>query len=220
MNKKVIVFDMDDTLYHEIDYLISAYRQISEYLEKTYEIIGVFPFMIKKYHEKKNVFDEVNRHYFLKVPISEYLLMYRNHIPEIQLETETEKTLFILNNMENVVLGLLTDGREITQKNKIQSLDLERFIASENIIVSEKFGSEKPSVKNYLYFQQKYGSADFYYIGDNVNKDFIAPNQLNWTTVCVLDNGRNIHSQDFSLSKEYLPKYRIVNICEIMQIID
>lgn len=36
----------------------------------------------------------------------------------------------------------------------------------------------------------------FTYVGDNLKKDFIAPNALGWLTVCLKDDGRNIHKQE------------------------
>jgi putative hydrolase of the HAD superfamily len=130
---------------------------------------------------------------------------------------ETKEVLSTLHQSNNIILGLLTDGREVTQKNKIISLELNKYIYKKNIVISESFGSEKPSVNNYLYFQQKYyDSNEFIYVGDNVSKDFIAPNQLNWITICLLDKGKNIHKQDFSFPFEYLPQYTISNMRELL----
>ena len=107
-------------------------------------------------------------------------------------------------------LGIITDGRTVTQLNKIEALGLHSLIADEDIVISERFGSEKPSPRNYLYFMNKYGAdARYYYIADNTAKDFIAPNRLGWTTVCLKDNGQNIHKQNFSLSDDFLPKYTV-----------
>ena len=82
-----------------------------------------------------------------------------------------------------------------------------------SIIVSEEFGSEKPDERNYLYFSEKL------YVGDNPQKDFLAPNRLGWETICLLDNGENIHCQDFSLPVEYLPHYKIRAFDEILGIL-
>jgi putative hydrolase of the HAD superfamily len=64
-----------------------------------------------------------------------------------------------------------------------------------------------------------YPSCTYYYIGDNPAKDFVAPNRLGWNTVCLLDDGRNIHPQDFSLSSQMLPQHRISQLSEIENII-
>lgn len=97
------------------------------------------------------------------------------------------------------------------------ALGLERFVSEENLIISEEFGSEKPSSSNYEYFMKRFPFADEYiYIGDNLKKDFIAPNSLGWKTICLLDDDRNIHKQDFSLAPEYLPYYTVYALSEIM----
>jgi len=216
-NKKIIVFDLDDTLYYEIDYLKSAFKEISMNIEKKYSVSNIFSFMLKTYYNEKNVFEELNKRYSLDISIENYLFLYRSHIPHISLTQETKEVLSVLRNTENNVLGLLTDGREITQKNKIKALTLGDYIKDENIVISEKFGSTKPALKNYLYFHQKYENAEFFYVGDNVYKDFVAPNKLNWTTLCLLDNGKNIHKQDFSINSEYLPQYKITNMKELLK---
>lgn len=218
-DKKIIVFDLDDTLYYEIDYLTSAYNEIAMKIESKYAVSNVFSFMLGAYYDKKNVFEELNKKYSLDIPIESYLLLYRNHIPHVSLTQETKEVLSILLKTESNVLGLLTDGREITQKNKIKALMLEKYIKEENIVISDVFGSTKPSLNNYLYFHQKYDKAEFVYVGDNVNKDFVAPNKLNWTTICLLDNGKNIHTQDFSIDSEYLPQYKITDIKELLKIL-
>lgn len=219
MNKNIVVFDLDDTLYKEIDFLISGYHYIAAFLKEKYRLSDVFSLMLKSYFDKQNVFQELNKNFGLDISIREYLEMYRNHFPKIQLDVETKETLSLLNQKKNVIFGLITDGREITQRNKIVALGIDNWIKNENIIISETFGSEKPTLENYLYFQKKYGEADCYYVGDNLNKDFITPNKLNWTTICLLDNGKNVHKQDFKLSKEYLPQFIMSNIKALLKII-
>lgn len=68
---------------------------------------------------------------------------------------------------------------------------------------------------------EKYPNSElaFYYVGDNTEKDFLAPNDLGWTTVCLLDDGRNIHKQDFVVVDGYLAKYKIKNIVELLKVI-
>ena len=134
---------------------------------------------------------------------------YRTHKPQISL-TDGCKGFLSVIVAKGCRLGIITDGRTVTQLNKIEALGLHSLIADEDIVISERFGSEKPSPRNYLYFMNKYGAdARYYYIADNTAKDFIAPNRLGWTTVCLKDNGQNIHKQKFSLSDEFLPKYTV-----------
>lgn len=54
--------------------------------------------------------------------------------------------------------------------------------------------------------------------GDNLRKDFITPNKLGWKTICLLDDGRNIHRQDFSCPEEYLPNVKIHTLKELLSL--
>ena len=111
-------------------------------------------------------------------------------------------------------MGVLTDGRSIQQRNKLEALGIENFISE--IVISEEIGSEKPNLKNYKHFEKVFGDGQYYYIGDNIKKDFITPNNLNWITIRVLDNGLNIHKNiDSDFDKEYLAHYNVSDFSEI-----
>ena len=60
----------------------------------------------------------------------------------------------------------------------------------------------------------------FYYIGDNTAKDFFWPNKLGWTTICIADDGRNKHKQNFGLQNDYLPDIIVDNIYDILEFIE
>ena len=223
---RVICFDLDDTLCKEIDYLKSAYREISLYAaehcrgcsdpvavlaHKAYEA------MFAAYHEGQNAFEELNKFLGLSLPVSDYLYIYRNHKPKIDLLEDVAQTLDTLKT-EGVRIGLITDGRSVQQRNKIEALCLRRWIRNEDIVISEDFGSEKPALANFEYFMNRYPEChDFTYVGDNPRKDFIAPNALGWLTVCLKDDGRNIHKQDFtSITAQALPKKTIESLKELI----
>lgn len=217
---KVVCFDLDDTLYKEIDYLKSAYREIAAYAAEhchgcsdTPMILAAkaYDAMLAAYLNGENAFEHLNSFLGIDLPISEYLQIYRNHKPEISLSEDVEQTLDTLK-ANGCIIGLITDGRSAQQRNKIAALGLSRWIANEDIVISEEFGSEKPSPANYEYFMKRYPEcSDFTYVGDNLQKDFIAPNALGWITVCLLDDGRNVHKQDFSYVPQCKMSTRIVN---------
>jgi putative hydrolase of the HAD superfamily len=221
MKNNVIIFDLDDTLYNEIDFLISAYNEISNFLSIKIGIDKsqneIFEYMFRSYLDKKNTFEEVIAFLQIKcTTVFDLLDIYRNHSPNIYLSDNTKELLDFLID-QKFILGIITDGRSIQQRNKIRALNLENYLSE--IIISEEFGSEKPNLENYKFFESKFPNSKFTYIGDNISKDFIAPNELNWNTVCLLDNGRNIHRQNLSLSPLYLPKKYIKNILEIKEIV-
>ena len=122
-------------------------------------------------------------------------------------------------------LGIITDGREITQKQKIEALGLSEWISPDLVLINEDKNYFKPNHWSFdrmmLKCYEKYPNSElaFYYVGDNTEKDFLAPNELGWETICLLDDGRNIHKQDFDVSEGNLPKLRIKNIKELIEIL-
>ena len=200
MHKKVVCFDLDDTLYKEIDFVESGFRLIAE-LENRSDLL---PKMMGWRVSGEDVFSNFNKAIGKETSKSEYLKIYRYHIPKITLSEGVEE---ILNELKRraVILGIITDGRSETQRNKIKALGLERWFDNDNIIISEEFGSEKTDERNFVVFMNRYPGADFLYIGDNPKKDFIVPNRLGWKTVVLEDDGRNIHKQE-AVPKEYLPQ--------------
>jgi len=210
---KVVCFDLDDTLYKEIDYLRSAYRDIARELwgddwERWYEQ------MLQWYEAGENVFDNICKLY-PEMEKEGLLQMYRFNGHALCLSDEVRECLCALR-AKGVKLGLITDGRVVTQENKILSLGLDTFFEEEDIIISEEFGSEKPSEANYKYFMDRYPAASYAYVADNPQKDFVGANALGWNTICLLDDGRNIHKQDFeSVAPGGLPNFSIVTFSEL-----
>lgn len=215
-SRKVVLFDLDDTLYPELDFVRSGYKAVADHLHKEFSLpTNIENQMLAWWRQGQNVFSELIRQYAPDNPIETCLTIYRTHKPEIHLSRETIDLLNALS-ARHCVIGLITDGRSTTQRNKIEALHLQHWISSENILISEEFGHEKPAVENFQYFENRFPGAEFSYTGDNPKKDFITPNRLGWRTICVLDKGQNIHSQDFNLPNEYLPQSRIKSISQVL----
>jgi putative hydrolase of the HAD superfamily len=215
---KYVIFDLDDTLYKEIDFLKSAFNEIAIQISAEVSVApsAIFAAMLSIYEAKKNVFEEIINKYSSSYNKLDLLNIYRSHFPKIAASKEVIDLLNILKD-NNVRLGVLTDGRSVQQRNKLKALGLNGFFSE--IIISEEFGSEKPNIKNYKHFENSFGKGDYFYIGDNLKKDFISPNKLNWTTICLLDDGANIHEQNFNLPLEYLPRYKVETLREIQYLI-
>lgn len=209
LSDTVICFDLDDTLYKEIDYLKSAYGEVAAFAGHP----EASEQMLEWYQSGENAFKNLIDKYELGISVADCLKIYREHYPNIKLEEGIKEYLEGLKESD-AKLGIISDGRALTQRNKIKALGLEGVFDVE--IISEEFGSEKPCVKNYEVVMNKFPERKiFIYVGDNTQKDFLAPNQLKWESVCLLDDGRNIHRQDFGLQKEYLPSRIIRRLNEL-----
>lgn len=212
MKAKYIIFDLDDTLMYEIDFLKSAFKEIADFIDKKNQE-ELFKLMLIKYHEGENVFDFLINNYtnFSK---EQLLQMYRNHFPTLFLN-EGASDLLKQIKLEGHKLGLITDGRSVTQRNKLKALKIEDLF--DKIIVSEEFGSTKPDERNFKIFLEN-DIEEYYYIADNPKKDFVTPNKLGWTSICLLNQGNNIHTQNFDLEQKFLPKIIINSLSELLKL--
>ncbi len=133
---------------------------------------------------------------------------------------------FTLNTLQSLKeqgyrIAIITDGEAKVQREKIKALGLDEFADTLDIIISQEMGTEKTDKQNFTYFIDKFPEyKKFYYIGDNTAKDFFWPNKLGWTTICIADDGRNKHKQNFGLQNDSLPDIIVDNIYDILEFIE
>lgn len=207
----LIVFDLDDTLYNELDFLRSAYREIAMALDPE-NWQRLFASMFSLYREGRNVFETISMDY--AIDIGDLLHTYRNHAPDINPFEGVHHLMERIGDLGGQI-GLLTDGRSKTQRAKIEALKIGPYL--DKVVISEEFGSEKPNARNYEAFTATLKPRTAYYIADNFKKDFITAKALGWRTVGLLDNGKNIHvnANEYVNKKEYLPDHYILEIKEL-----
>lgn len=176
---KAVVFDMDDTLYGEKEYVRSGYRQIAKILpqiqnaeEKLWNFFG----------EKKPAIDELLQTEGIcsEKLKQECVKAYRLQTPEIHLYEGVQEMLKELKG-QGYRIGLITDGRPEGQRAKIDVLGLKDLV--DEIIVTDELGGieyRKPNPRAFEIMKEKLNAEyiQMCYVGDNINKDFIAPEQL------------------------------------------
>jgi len=206
-SSKIFVFDLDDTLYSERDFEKSG-------IEFVYHNLRIKHIPLETILNNRNNWIELmingsNNQITLQIVLD----MYRSHFPTIQLYNDAKVFLEKLLS-QGIEMSLITDGRSITQRNKLRALGIESFF--KNIVISEEVNSEKPSEYNFRMVMYNKIAENYIYIADNPKKDFITPNKLGWTSICLLDRGQNVHKQNFNISSEYLPLFSINSFEEII----
>lgn len=215
MPNKVIVFDLEDTLYKEVDFLKSGYHAVADYLNHAYGVRDLYEEMWNSFQKGiGDVFQKVLDDAHLPVEKTALIDIYRYHKPQIGLDQDTQVVLQQLHRQCH--LALITDGRSETKKNTIEALGVSDYIDWADIYVSDEVGCLKTEPLSFLKIMKRYPACHYVYVGDNTEKDFIVPNQLGWDSYCLLDDGRNIHRQDFSLDASKMPRHIIHNIMELL----
>lgn len=224
--KPVVVFDLDDTLFPETDYLFSGYNAIAKFLYNKYRYPHeeCFNLLKRTYYTGGNAFDTLladltNFSSDISESISTFLDIYRHHFPNISLPLDSIATLDFLQSI-GITMGLITDGRSITQRNKIKALSIEKYFNPDNILISEEQECDKQSPDSFIHFVHRYPNANkFIYVGDNPQKDFLYPNLLGWQSICIEDTGNNIHKQTSIPSPDHAPQFTIKSIKNIITLL-
>lgn len=207
-----IVLDLDDTLYKEIDYHASGLAEVCRWIENFYGISVTTGLDNLRKSGETDLLAGLCRLAKLPLSVKESLLwIYRLHQPAISL---TSQASYLLKNLEKKhKIAILTDGRSISQRMKLKSLGLSHL----PLYISEEHGcSDKPSLIRFELIMREISASRYFYIGDNPEKDFFAPNTLGWTTIGLRDDGRNIHRQNLTeLEPDYLPRYWIDSLDEV-----
>lgn len=189
---KAVVFDLDDTLISEIEYIKSGFKAVASKISKEHELdeFYVYETMDRLFEESsKNVFNRLldNLEIDYDIEYIKYLIrIYRNHMPSIKLYDDAKELLDYLKNSE-IKLGIITDGYQVTQRNKLKVLNIDEYF--ECIVITDELGREywKPHRKPYDIVKKTLGLQyeEIVYVGDNINKDFITANKLGINTVMI-----------------------------------
>jgi len=183
-----LVFDLDDTLYPERDFVFSGFRAVDEWLRAERGTAGFAEDAVRLFNsgQRGRIFDEVLAGKGVAdapALVPQLVAIYRTHTPRIALTAETEA--FLTWAQTRFRLALISDGYLETQMKKVTALGLKRWI--ECVVLSDQWGREawKPSERP---FQEVIArlpgeAAGYVYVADNPGKDFIAPRRLGWRTV-------------------------------------
>jgi len=198
--KHVIVFDLDDTLYLERDYVLSGFAAVGRWVEAHLSLKD-FSEAARRHFDaglRERVFDAVLSELGAAAEpslIARLVQIYREHEPTIALAKDAAD--FLDSVREDVGIALLTDGHLVSQTNKIRALGLEERKVWP-IVCTDQWGRDywKPHRRGFELIQSTFElPADaFSYVADNPTKDFVAPRQLGWRTVQILRPQR-VHSE-------------------------
>ena len=202
-----VVFDLDDTLYDEIEYCKSGFTAVAEFLANRSEFASANPTTVQvetgritealweqfstgnRTKTFNRALDKLDISYDDKL-ILELIEVYRQHKPTITLPPDSRDTLCELS--KKYTLALLTDGFLPEQQLKVQALGIEQYFKS--IVYTEQLGREcwKPSPAGFenIIRTLEARPENTVYVADNEKKDFIAPNKLGFVTIQILRPAR------------------------------
>jgi putative hydrolase of the HAD superfamily len=189
-----VIFDLDDTLYDEIDYCRSGFSAVADFLADRpgYPPAGrIFETLWKEFSSgnHKTTFNAALEQLGIQYDVAlikQLVEVYRNHSPSIKLPQESKDVLRRLSR--KYTLALLTDGFLPAQQLKVRALAIEKYFKS--IIYTELLGRNcwKPSPVGFEKLLQTLNAKpqNSAFLGNDEKKDFIAPNKLGLSTIRII----------------------------------
>jgi putative hydrolase of the HAD superfamily len=175
---KAIVFDLDDTLYAERDYVLSGFRALERWAERQLRIRPG-----EAYTELARLFDAGARvdtfNRWLAARgldgelVHEMVDVYRAHSPDIWPRPGVEQLLMRLGSRYR--LGLVSDGELPVQRAKLRRLGLGRYLDEVLFTAECGAGYSKPSPVPFETLLRRLGAdgRNAVYVADNPIKDFV-----------------------------------------------
>lgn len=204
-----VVFDIDDTLYLERDYVHSGFEavglwasqwlRIEDFAERCWNLFAM--------GLRGSIFNTVleqTRGESTPELISALVEIYRTHPPTIALADDARESIAELSLMASI--AVISDGPIASQSRKADALSLSRF--ADPVILTDVFGRtfRKPHSLAFRRVEQSRPAKIYFYVADNPLKDFTAPKQLGWIAVRIRRPG-GLHSA--KESADFLPDYEM-----------
>jgi putative hydrolase of the HAD superfamily len=187
---RYLVFDIDDTLYLERDYVRSGFQAVASLVQSRIGVTDFFDHAWRAFEAgiRQHVFDVALAECGIDAEpelMGALVKRYRGHHPKIELLPDARDCLARLHG--KVEMAALTDGPLESQRAKAEALGLVRWLAP--IVFTDALGpgSRKPGLTGFELIEDQMGGADalYAYVADNPAKDFVGPASLGWKTVRV-----------------------------------
>jgi len=213
---EAVVFDLDDTLFAERQYVLSGFRAVAKWLDEEHGVPGGPAFSeLRDLFEagvRLTTFDEWldGRGLSHAVETRELVEVYRNHVPAIAPAPGIEGLLERLGHRFR--LGLVSDGYAQVQRGKFAALHLAQHFQA--VVFSDDLGRAfwKPSPRPFEVVAERLGiaAASCVYVADNPTKDFIGARSTGMKTVrlrrpegvyALAEPPTDAHAPDFEVTE-------------------
>lgn len=212
----IYIFDLDDTLYDERQYVESGIMAVAKYVDKTWGVSKESGFneliTLLNSNGRGRIFNEYLKMHNIpatKKNVRACVSAYRLHKPTL---TMPSAHLAILKALP-LPLYLVTDGNKVVQANKVNALSISHYF--KRVFITHRFGVKHAKPSTYCFEKIKHAEQcewqDMVYVGDNPAKDFVNLNKLGMPTVRVL---AGVH-KDVAAKPGFDAKYTISRLDEI-----
>lgn len=173
-----IIFDLDNTLYNELEYLSRAYCFISNKISRFNPDSSqqdICNYLLEEYNKngRKDVYQKlITKFNCIDYSLTDFLNDLRNvPISENSIQIKEEFYSFIISNKDKYRFFIATNGNQIQQENKFKSVNIpcKRYFS---VIYCDNFGIDKrkpnPFFINYISKNFSIKHNEMIFVGDSV----------------------------------------------------
>lgn len=208
------VFDLDDTLYAERDYVVSALNYVGKEVERRFGQSAFLPrlLVLSTQHLRDPIAQAWSEFALPEAERLSTITAMRAHKPSISLSDGAQAALGYLRRQVRP-FAIVTDGRSITQRAKIEALGCRdaAFVS-----ISEEVGLSKFDPARFAAAAEALGPGSCCYVGDNPAKDFFGPKHLGWKTIMLVHREQGVHAQNLPDDPAYHPDRIVLDLRELL----
>jgi putative hydrolase of the HAD superfamily len=197
--RRVVVFDIDDTLYLERDYARSGFAAVGAWAQRELGVpdLGDRAWAAFESGVRGTILDEALAACGVTADgdlIPRLVGVYRGHPPAIELLGDARAWLDA--RPPDVAVAVVTDGPRASQRAKAEALGLASW--ADPLVFTEELGPGRgkphPAAFERVEVALGVSGAACAYVADNPVKDFGGPRGLGWRTVRVRRPGGLHHA--------------------------
>jgi putative hydrolase of the HAD superfamily len=219
--KFAVIFDLDDTLYLERDFVFSGYRAISEAVAVEYGF-SIHDQLIELFltGRRGDLFTPVLREMMRNVneaDVKKLVKIYRNHVPDIKPFEGIPELLKKIKS--SCRLAIISDGIFEVQKRKLAALNVANLF--DHIVFSDQWGQKywKPHSRGFKDCSVSLGieAGSMVYIGDNPEKDFVGARNAGLKSIRLrMEHGLHY---DKEAEGQFSPDAEVSSVEELISVI-
>lgn len=221
---RAVVFDLDDTLYPEREYVRGGFEAVARWASESLgeEPQAVFDELWAMFEAgvRRDTFDRwlQRRGRAPAAERAEMIEAYRRHRPRLAPYPDVVPALEELHGKAR--LGLITEGPRAVQDAKLDALGLRSWFDKVVVLGEEERTDWKPSR---LPFDRWLRGSEIrpetaVYLGDNPAKDFLAARRAGWASIRVRRSD-GLHRQEEPLGPEARPDREISDLQSLTSIL-
>ena len=211
---KALIFDLDDTLYDQVqpfqraigqfftldkEEVVDLYKTFRQRADEVFVASATGAMSMKDMYIYRMKSALEDRGY----PVTEQVAyeiqeVYQKEQGQLELVAGAE-SLFAYCQKNGIQLGLITNGPHLHQERKIQVLGLEKWIEKDRMIISGQVGIMKPSIAIFQLMGKRLGlpAEEICYIGDSFENDIVGAKGAGWKAIWL--NHRKRQCSDYSV---------------------